>query len=144
MTIMPYFCLIFHYVYWAEGAGLWYDKEGTIDYVALQLYWHIGFKIADYHVLLDWWHRAALFTSLDLCIGHGAYQTGHADPLHLWHGAGEIQRQLNLKRGYSGVAGNIFYHVSALARNLELQMLLANFYKPANSDLSLLERVRLQ
>ena len=30
-------------------------EEGSIDYVAPQLYWEIGKKVADYEVLAKWW-----------------------------------------------------------------------------------------
>ena len=30
-------------------------KEGSIDYVAPQLYWEIGKKVADYEILAKWW-----------------------------------------------------------------------------------------
>lgn len=107
-------------------------REGSIDYIAPQLYWHIGFDIADYHVLLDWWHRATLFSSVDLYIGHAAYRTGSTDASHPWYGVDEINRQLILNKGYSGVAGSIFYNYSALAGNPALQGLLADFYGYTN------------
>ena len=37
---------------------LW-QKKGWIDYITPQIYWHIGFKVADYNVLSDWWSRNA-------------------------------------------------------------------------------------
>mgnify|MGYP001137367238 CR=1 FL=1 len=104
-------------------------REGSIDYIVPQLYWHIGFDIADYHVLLNWWHRATLFTSVDLYIGHAAYRTGHPDPAHPWHGVNEIKRQLSLNKGYSGVKGSIFYNFSALAGNPALQGVIKDFYQ---------------
>ncbi len=99
-------------------------SEGSIDYIAPQLYWHIGFEIADYHILLDWWYRATLYTPVDLYIGHAAYRTGNDDPNHPWHGIEEINRQLHLNKNYPGVAGSIFYNYSALAGNSSLQQLL--------------------
>ena len=108
-------------------------KEGSIDYIAPQLYWHIGFDIADYHVLLNWWHRATLFSSVDLYIGHAAYRTGHPDPSHPWHGVNEIKRQLSLNRGYSGVRGSIFYNFSALAGTPALKELLKEYYQTSET-----------
>ena len=103
-------------------------REGSIDYIAPQLYWHIGFDIADYQVLLDWWHRATLFSTVDLYIGHAAYRAGSTDASHPWYGVDEINRQLILNKRYSGVAGSIFYNYNALAGNPALQGLLADFY----------------
>jgi len=104
-------------------------REGSIDYIAPQLYWHIGFDIADYHILLDWWHRATLFSSVDLYIGHAAYRSGSTDYSNPWYGVDEINRQLILNKGYSGVTGSIFYNYSALAGNHALQVLLADSYE---------------
>ncbi len=30
-------------------------KEQYLDYIAPQIYWNIGFKAADYSVLVNWW-----------------------------------------------------------------------------------------
>jgi uncharacterized lipoprotein YddW (UPF0748 family) len=32
-----------------------WQKEGWIDYVTPQLYWHIGMQAADYSILAQWW-----------------------------------------------------------------------------------------
>ena len=48
-------------------------REGWIDYVAPQLYWEIGFPLADYTVLLDWWSRYSY--GKQVYIGHGIYRT---------------------------------------------------------------------
>lgn len=109
-------------------------QEGTIDYIAPQLYWHIGFEIADYRILLDWWHQATLGSSVDLYIGQAAYRTDNPDNASPWHGVMEIERQLQLNEGYSGVKGSIFYNYSSLARSSELQSLLRNRYLSAAPD----------
>ena len=106
-------------------------REGTIDYIAPQLYWHIGFEIANYSILLDWWHQATLHSPVDLYIGQASYRTGSSDTGSPWHGVMEIDRQLNLNNRYSGVRGSIFYNYSSLANSHALQTLLGERYADA-------------
>ncbi len=99
-------------------------REGTIDYIAPQLYWYIGFEIADYSILLDWWSRVVAGSDVDLYIGQAAYRTGNADSGSPWHGVSEIERQLEMNHRYSEVKGSIFFNYSALNRSPELQRVL--------------------
>ncbi len=45
-----------------------WQELGWIDYVAPQLYWHIGFNLADYSTLAHWWNDNNYGT--DTYIGH--------------------------------------------------------------------------
>lgn len=112
-----------------RGAQSYYDhyadsqawiKAGTIDYITPQLYWHIGFEIADYSKLLTWWKNAVAGSSVDLYIGHGAYRAGNTDSASPWFGTAEISRQLQLNRQTPEVKGSIFYNHKALAGNSAL------------------------
>lgn len=111
-----------YYAHYADPLA--WIREGTIDYIAPQLYWYIGFEIADYSILLEWWNRAVAGSGVDLYIGQAAYRTGNADPGNPWHGVSEIERQLELNQRYSEVKGSIFYNYNALNRSPELQRVL--------------------
>ncbi|HFA51106.1 MAG TPA: glycoside hydrolase family 10 protein [Bacteroidetes bacterium] len=92
----------------------WLEK-GWIDYVAPQLYWHIGFSVADYELLLDWWQKNAF--GRNVYAGHAAYKVGvHTDPA--WRKRDQIPRQIALNRIFPNVEGSIFYNTSALKKNL--------------------------
>lgn len=111
-----------YYAHYADPLA--WIQEGTIDYIAPQLYWYIGFEIADYSVLLEWWSQAVAGSGVDLYIGQAAYRTGNTDTASPWHGVSEIERQLELNQRYQEVKGSIFYNFSALNRSRELQQLL--------------------
>mgnify|MGYP001253799079 CR=1 FL=1 len=95
-------------------------KEGIIDYIAPQLYWNIGYSIADYAKLLVWWNDAVSGTGVDLYIGQAAYKAGDPNPESPWHGTREIVRQLELNETMERVKGSIMFTYNSLANYPEL------------------------
>jgi uncharacterized lipoprotein YddW (UPF0748 family) len=79
-------------------------KEGWIDYVAPQLYWHIGFKVADYPVLLDWWSKHSY--GKHLYIGQAVYRMGTKG----WENPEELLNQVNLNRNYAEAKGSMYFN----------------------------------
>jgi uncharacterized lipoprotein YddW (UPF0748 family) len=104
-------------------------QQGWVDYVAPQIYWYMGFAIADYNVLLPWWVQNA--SNRHIYVGQGAYRVG-ADAN--WN-AGEIPRQLKLNRqNPNTIQGSIFFRTGNLTQNVlgVRDSLMQNFYqKPA-------------
>ncbi|MBT1705717.1 glycoside hydrolase family 10 protein [Chryseosolibacter indicus] len=86
-------------------------KEGWIDYVAPQLYWNIGFKVADYTVLLDWWSRHTY--GKHLYIGQGAYRIGGKG----WENPDELNNQIRLNRSNTDVNGSMFFSAKVFLQN---------------------------
>jgi uncharacterized lipoprotein YddW (UPF0748 family) len=80
-------------------------REGWLDYVVPQLYWHIGFKVADYAVLLPWWATVVKGTSVQLYIGQADYRVGESGP---WRDPAQLNRQLALNDRY-GAHGSIHF-----------------------------------
>jgi uncharacterized lipoprotein YddW (UPF0748 family) len=79
--------------------------KGWLDYVVPQLYWHIGFGVADYAKLLPWWSAAVSGTNVQLYIGQADYRIGQGG---VWGDPAELERQLALNRGHS-VRGSIHF-----------------------------------
>ncbi len=79
-------------------------KEGWIDYVTPQLYWHIGFKVADYSVLLDWWSKHTY--GKHLYIGQAAYRLGENG----WEDSEELYNQVTMNRNYAEVKGSMYFN----------------------------------
>jgi len=79
--------------------------EGWVDYIAPQIYWYMGFEIADYERVLSWWEDLTAGTNVDLYVGLAIYREvlGRAN----WDG--EILRQLNRNLQSSEVRGSIFF-----------------------------------
>jgi len=78
-------------------------REGWIDYVTPQLYWHIGFEVADYRVLADWWSRNTY--GRHLYIGQAAYRIGGKG----WEDPDELKNQVTLNRGHAGIQGSMYF-----------------------------------
>lgn len=87
-------------------------REGWIDYVSPQIYWVIGFRIADYAKLVDWWSRHVY--GKHLYIGHGTHRINTTNS---WKDPSEIPNQIRLNRKYPQVKGSIFYSSAALLKN---------------------------
>ena len=79
-------------------------KEGWIDYVTPQLYWNIGFKVADYSILLDWWSKHTY--GKHLYIGQAAYRIGGKG----WENPDELSNQVNLNRNNAEVKGSMYFN----------------------------------
>jgi uncharacterized lipoprotein YddW (UPF0748 family) len=107
---------------------LW-EKNGWIDYVVPQIYWHIGFDLADYSVLADWWSRNTY--GCQLYIGNAPYRINKKSSTKEWRTSKEITKQLELNRTYPGISGSVFFSAKVLQNNpLKLkQHLLKRVYK---------------
>lgn len=95
-------------------------KEGWLDYICPQVYWHIGYEIADYEKVLHWWEDVCTGTGVDLYIGHAAYK--EAESAANWPGSGEILRQLTMNAQSSMVRGSIFFRAGSLTGILNDQI----------------------
>jgi len=89
-------------------------KNGWIDYVVPQLYWHIGFPAADHNELFDWW-RAHSYEK-NLYIGYAAYKVGD-NPDPAWQEPTQIPDQLRLNRGAEDVRGGVFFSTKSVLNN---------------------------
>ena len=89
---------------------LWMNNH-WIDYVAPQIYWNQGFKVAEYNTLVKWWSKYAAETNTDLYIGQAAYKVNE------WKNAKELVNQINFNRNYPEVKGRIFFSYKSLLTN---------------------------
>ena len=83
--------------------------NGWLDYICPQLYWNIGYSIADYEILLNWWIDVVRGTNVDLYIGHASYRSGDKNPDSPWYGTAEIRRQLDLNASHPEVDGSVHF-----------------------------------
>ena len=97
-----------HYIELAADSLRWIN-EGWIDYIIPQIYWHIGFEIADYYTLLRWWENAVYGSNVALHIGHAAWREYEG---HTGWSLGELYRQLQLNERSSVVSGSVFFRWS--------------------------------
>ena len=89
-------------------------KRGTVDYICPQLYWSIGYEIADFEVLVDWWQDIVSTSNVALYIGIGAYRAAEAEPGDVWYGTAELERQLDMLDNSIDIQGEVFFSYASL------------------------------
>ena len=89
-----------------------WQKNGWIDYVAPQLYWEIGKKVADYKILTAWWAKHSY--GKHVYIGEGLYRINSNKA---WKNPSEIPNQIRLYRKYPEIKGSIFFSAKYFRTN---------------------------
>ncbi|GAA4981960.1 hypothetical protein GCM10025734_02700 [Kitasatospora paranensis] len=84
-------------------------QKGWLDYIAPQLYWHIGLAVADYGVLAPWWAAQTADTGTLLWTGQAVYKV--ADPAQPapWQDQAELSRHLDLNTTLPQISGDILF-----------------------------------
>jgi uncharacterized lipoprotein YddW (UPF0748 family) len=88
-------------------------KNGWIDYVVPQVYFHHQYKPAPYQKLVDWW--AANSFGKHLYIGQAAYKIGSKTDT-LWQDPTEMPKQLRYNRQCENIKGSVFFSSKSLTR----------------------------
>ncbi|MDP4183158.1 MAG: family 10 glycosylhydrolase, partial [Bacillota bacterium] len=104
-------------------------KEHTIDYIAPQLYWNIGYYLADYSKLLDWWKNTVKGTGVDLYIGQASFCSGSSNQSSPWYGTSEIEKQLSLNAKTPEVKGSIFFNYQAFLDKPGVAAVIKSIYE---------------
>ncbi|MFI6315985.1 family 10 glycosylhydrolase [Nonomuraea sp. NPDC050556] len=84
-------------------------KQGWIDYINPQLYWHIGFAAADYAVLTAWWSDVVRGTNVQLYAGQAAYRAGASGQDAAWQDPAELSDHLTDNRRHPEVLGDVYF-----------------------------------
>ncbi|WP_240137332.1 glycoside hydrolase family 10 protein [Streptomyces sp. MUM 178J] len=92
-------------------------REGWIDYVVPQVYWHIGFSAADYARLTPWWDEVAAGSGVDLYIGEALYKAGAPGQPDAWQDPAELSRHLTLAARCPQVRGHCFFSAKEVAQD---------------------------
>jgi uncharacterized lipoprotein YddW (UPF0748 family) len=87
-------------------------KQGWIDYVAPQLYWEFGHKIAPHEVLLKWWSTHTY--GRHCYIGMGIYR---ANTNAAWRNVNQLPRQIQAMRNTPNMKGMIFFSSKTFEKN---------------------------
>ena len=90
---------------------LWLQK-GWIDYVAPQLYWEFGHKIAPYQVLINWWNTHSY--GKKCYIGLGIYR---ANSNAAWKDLTQLPRMIDTLRSKANIQGMIFFSSKTFEKN---------------------------
>ncbi len=87
-------------------------KNGWVDYVAPQLYWEIGHKLAPYEVLIDWWSKNTC--GKNCYIGLAMYRAGSN---RAWREVSQIPKQIEKIRNTPNIQGMVFYSSKSFEKN---------------------------
>lgn len=103
-------------------------KEGWIDYVAPQLYWNIGYHLAPFEKLVDWWSNNTY--GRHLYVGQAPYRAFEPKS-YAFHNPSELPNQIRYLRNNPRVQGSIFFSANSLMRNPHgfTDSLHSDFYK---------------
>lgn len=89
---------------------LWVQK-GWIDYNVPQIYWNIGFSVADHAKLVKWWSDNNF--GGHLYIGQDVERTMGKTASD----AGQLEQKMELSRVYPTIHGNVFWYGYLLMKN---------------------------
>ncbi len=89
-------------------------QNGLLDYATPQVYWSIGFSVANYGVLTPWWNSNAF--GRHIYIGHAAYKI-NADADANWTNPSQINNQIRLNRVQTNVWGSTFFRTGNILSN---------------------------
>ncbi len=92
-------------------------REGWLDYVVPQLYWHVGLPAADYATLLAWWAGAVRGSRTRLYIGEALYKAGDPAQDARWQDPAELSGHLARARLHPEVRGHVFFAARDLAED---------------------------
>ncbi len=90
-------------------------KQGWVDYILPQLYWHSNHPRASYTKLVDWWSNNNYNSHLYL--GMGAYRIGARD-VSDWQNPNHMPNQIRYGRKNPKVSGFVYYSSKSLMANL--------------------------
>lgn len=84
-------------------------KKGWLDYICPQLYWNIGFTVADYGKLLPWWADAVDGTGVRLYVGEALYKAGDPAQPAAWQDPAELSRHLTYAKRFPQARGHVYF-----------------------------------
>ena len=88
--------------------SLYWVQEGLVDYIVPQVFWNIGYPVADYKILVNWWKNAVSNSNAELYIGHAAYKAGITDSKNALYGTTEMEKQLKYNQNHPQIKGSVF------------------------------------
>lgn len=110
--------------------AVYWLRQGWLDYIIPQNYWHFGQKNSAYEHVLSFWRQQILYApNTHLYVGHAVYKSGDVQQGKAWLIQQEIPRQITYNRRCPEVKGSAFYNISALKKNpLRLQDYFKKIY----------------
>ncbi|WP_142532033.1 glycoside hydrolase family 10 protein [Saccharicrinis carchari] len=92
-----------------------WQKEGWIDYVTPQIYWHIGMEVADYAIIADWWSKNAY--GCLVYTGQAFYKLNKKSKVRAWRSPKQIEKQIKLNRTIPNIGGSMYFSAKSMRHN---------------------------
>lgn len=99
-----------------QDSKKWIDNQ-WIDYIIPQIYWNIGYSVADYSKLAPWWAQQVSGKNVDLYIGQAAYKINDSSYGSAWTNPSEIPNQIALNRQNPLIKGSAFFSTRDVLAN---------------------------
>ncbi len=90
-------------------------QQAWVDYLTPQIYWSVGFSVANYGVLLPWWN--ALGGSRHIYSGMAAYKVNNGGTDPNWSQPAQLPDQVRLNRQHPQVRGQTFFSTRSVLGN---------------------------
>lgn len=90
-------------------------QQAWVDYLTPQIYWSVGFSVANYGVLLPWWN--ALGGSRHIYSGMAAYKVNNGGTDPNWSQPTQLPDQVRLNRQQPQVRGQTFFSTRSVLGN---------------------------
>ncbi|MCD6434786.1 MAG: family 10 glycosylhydrolase [Clostridiales bacterium] len=130
-----------YYSHYAD-TRLWV-KEGFVDYINPQIYWNIGYSIADYETIVKWWDDVVEGTDVKLYTGNAAYKVGNTSQSKSWVDETEIIRQLEMNKKTKNVNGSVFFRYDSIVDNISLKNVITSYYNEATQNAPISSGLRI-
>jgi len=90
-------------------------KEGWVDYINPQIYWHFQYRLAAFEKLVDWWSDNTY--NHHLYVGQAPYRMAERSSV-AFHTPTELTNQIRYLRNNPRVQGSVFFSSNSLTKNL--------------------------
>lgn len=101
-------------------------QSGWLDYINPQVYWYIGYNIAAYDTLVNWWAKNSF--GRHVYVGEAAYKINSGGN---WNNLSEMPNHLRYVSQIPQIKGNVYFSSKSITNNFGgfQDSLRNNFYK---------------
>jgi hypothetical protein len=92
-----------------------WQKEKWIDYVIPQIYWSIGFEVANYKIIAEWWNKNNY--DVPVYIGQATYRINGTTKDERWKEPTQLPKQIRLNRSLKNIHGSAFFSSKSFISN---------------------------
>ncbi|MBS1682018.1 MAG: family 10 glycosylhydrolase [Bacteroidetes bacterium] len=92
-----------------------WQKEKWVDYVIPQIYWSIGFEVANYKIIAEWWNKNSY--GVPVYVGQAVYRINGTTKDERWKEPNQMPQQIRLNRSLKNIYGSAFFSSKSFIAN---------------------------